>query len=605
MKIPFTNIEIKQHDPQTIEVTKNYVDQLVGVDPTKSNARPSLDPSKITGDDNVIKQIQPLSYYTLYDVAEYSDILLTIHQNLRKAIFRYNYEVKENYAFKCNECHKEFQNPVDECDKCKSRDLKEPDVEEKKRLIKYSKSVNDNNQDLIRLSSELENDLNIVDNMYCVCIKDYYWNKDGSLVTEIPVEFIRADPRFMFIIADRKGRMGMDNSGNKLMFCPEHRDLLNSTTKICPQCGKEMFQAYYRGDMPEGGYIYYSKNEVFHTSKYKPTLLYGFSPIYACWMKIVTMMNMDNYIKNYYSKQRPPRGLLFINSSNTASVTKAWNWMLDEFKRNPHQIPPMVVEQHANSQSANNIQFIDFMRSLEEMQYTEVRDEYSRKIGACWGVMPLYQGDVSTGGGLNNEGLQITVTNRAIADGQGIYNDEFYPWYVKQLEVKDYHIDLNPNEEQDEIAKEQLIGQKINNAQMMQQLGFNVTYTEEEEFQYDPVDEPVEPPQGAGMGGESSPFGGNEGSSPFGNRSPFSPSQPTNQSASTNQPAPTNKATDMYLIKVRGKGKFCDIKSPQGNGHVVPLKYLKDSFAKKLIKAKELKITKQEMRKYIRKNEQC
>jgi len=90
------------------------------------------------------------------------------------------------------------------------------------------------------------------------------------------------------------------------------------------------------------------------------------------------------------------------------------------------------------------------------MQFIEMRNEFRRQIGALYGVMPLFQADVSTSGGLNNEGLQITVTNEAIEDGQAVFNDDYYPWVCDQLGITDYHIELNPHEEQDEIHDEEV-----------------------------------------------------------------------------------------------------------------------------------------------------
>lgn len=503
VKIPFTNLEFnfRKANPNTVEIDKNVLSQFIDTDKKFQGARAMLDPREVAGDDQVVIPMQPLPMQVLYETARYSDVLRTVHQSLRKEIFRLGYSVKEVFANKCNQCGKEFDNITEECDECHSTDMSEPDVEQKKTLIKFCKSCNDNHQDIIKVSEEINDDEEIIDDGYMLFVKDYYWGRDGMLIHSVPVELLRVDPKYIRLIADRKGRPGMNMNGQRLFVCLAHRNSVHMDIEKCPNCGRQMFPAYFRAEEPNGNFIYYAKEEICHKSKYNSSLTYGCSLIYSVWMKVVTLMNMDMYMKNYYTKQRPPRGLLFVNTPNMDSLTKAWGWMMEEFKKNPHTIPPIAVEQTAGSRG-NLVNFIDFMRSMDEMQFIECRNEFRRQIGACYSVMPLFQADISTSGGLNNEGLQITVTNRAVKDGQGIYNDEFYPWVCKQLGVTDYKIELNPNEEQDLVAKEDLRAKRIQNARMMQEMGFEVTLNEDEEFEYDPIDEPVEAPEPfAGMSG--------------------------------------------------------------------------------------------------------
>lgn len=507
MKIPFLNLDLKfrKADSSYVEIEKSQYEALYNVNEKFAGARTQLDPKSTLGDEQILIPWHPLPMDLVYDTAHYSDVLRTIHQNLRKEIFRHGYAVVENFANKCEDCGKEFKNQTDECDECGSRNMREPDLEQKKRLTKFCKNVNDNDQDIVQVSEEVENDHNIIDDGYMLMVKDYYWNGDMDLVGEVPVELLRSDPKFMRLIADKMGRPARNQNGDKIMFCYEHRHSIHPNGERCPQCKRQLFPAYYRSEQPDGKYIYYGKDEVCHKSKYNPSLTYGFSVIYAVWMKVITLMNMDQYMKNYYAKQRPPRGLLFVNTPNMDSLTKAWKWMLDEFKKNPHQIPPIAVEQAAGSKGSL-VNFIDMMKGLDEMQYIEVRNESRRQIGAVYGVMPLFQADVSQSGGLNNEGLQITVTNRAITDGQGVYNEGYYPWVCDQLDVQDYRIELNPNEEQDLQAKEELRSKKIDNAMKMQNMGFSVTLNEEGDFEFDPIEEPVDKPDPfagqMGAGGE-------------------------------------------------------------------------------------------------------
>ncbi len=532
MRIPFTKFEFKlrKADPDSIEINKDVLEQFIGTNERFKGARPMMDPKSTVGDEQILIPVHPIPLDIIADVAKYSDVLRTIHQNLRKEIFRKGYDVQENFSVKCAACGKEFKNVQTECDECKGVELREPDIEQRKKLTKYLKEVNDNQQDIINVYEELNDDLETFDDAYMLCVNDYYHTGDGELIASIPVEFLRTDPKWIRIIADKKGRPARNQNGDVLYFCPDHRNELLFNRDSCNICEKKTFLANYRGEEPEGKYIYYSKDEIMHKSKYNPSLTYGSSVIPAIWMKVVTLMNMDLYMKNYYSKQRPPRGLLFVNTPNITSLQKAWNWMLDQWKQNPHQIPPIAVEQVAGSKG-NLVQFIDLMRSMDEMQFIEARNEYRRTIGAVYGVMPLFQADISTSGGLNNEGLQITITNRAIKDGQGIYDDGFSPWVCERLGITDYSFPLAPNEEQDLMHKEELKAKKIENATRMQDMGFEVTLSEDEEFEYDPIDEAVSKPEGSfGLGG----FGQSGGLPPL----PGANRLPSQTSGDAKPPAP-------------------------------------------------------------------
>ena len=48
----------------------------------------------------------------------------------------------------------------------------------------------------------------------------------------------------------------------------------------------------------------------------------------------------------------------------------------------------MLVE---NTKGANPVQFTDFLKSPEEMQLIEFRNEARRSIGSLWGVLPVFR----------------------------------------------------------------------------------------------------------------------------------------------------------------------------------------------------------------------
>ena len=50
--------------------------------------------------------------------------------NLKQEVFRRGYVWEKAYEARCNDCGKEHKRPVQECSRCKSTDLKVPDVKQ-------------------------------------------------------------------------------------------------------------------------------------------------------------------------------------------------------------------------------------------------------------------------------------------------------------------------------------------------------------------------------------------------------------------------------------------------------------------------------------------
>ena len=115
--------------------------------------------------------------------------------------------------------------------------------------------------------------------------------------TEIK-EILRIDPPQVAMIADSDGRIGFDDKRNKVWVCPrfEHRDkrLLQPT---CERCGAEGIKAIievnsvYSLGIPQPKRVIYGEGEViWKAGKYRPALVYGYSPIYAIWSKAMTFI---------------------------------------------------------------------------------------------------------------------------------------------------------------------------------------------------------------------------------------------------------------------------------------------------------------------------
>jgi len=113
------------------------------------------------------------------------------------------------------------------------------------------------------------------------------------------------------------------------------------------------------------------------------------------------------------------------------------------------------------------------------MQYIAVRDEIRNRIAAFYGVSSIFMIDNGKSGGLNNEGLQILVTNRAVEFGQKVYTENLFPRMLKEMDVTDWKLTLYPNEEEDEITRLRRDEMEVNLAQRMAMLGYKPELLEE------------------------------------------------------------------------------------------------------------------------------
>jgi hypothetical protein len=106
-----------------------------------------------------------------------------------------------------------------------------------------------------------------------------------------------------------------------------------------------------------------------------------------------------------------------------------------------------------------------------------------KAIGVVYGVMPLWQGDVR--GGLANEALQITVTNRTIEVWHRVFNEKVFPWLARQLGVSDWKLELRPSEMRDEMSKLEIAIRKTQLAQALRGLGYKAVLRQMESGEID------------------------------------------------------------------------------------------------------------------------
>ena len=416
---------------------------------------------------------QGITLPALYAVSRENLILRTVIAKLNQEIFRRGYYWEKKFQFKCVDCGEEYKHEVTECQLC-GGELRKPDPNQlmyPKWLLEQTNSME---QSFMHVLNEIENDLNIVDDAFLILVKEYFVEPETSDIQFYRVkEVIRGDPIFMRIISDKRGVRG-----GRYKVCPLHRDQVSypGQDDKCTVCGNNMQDAHYANMAGSGKTQYYLEGEVLHLSKYNPSKLYGRSPVNTMWRQAMTLTAMDNYMYTAYQKRRSPKGIISVTTDNLESMKSFWKSVDEKMERDPHYIPKVGIESQTGRGGVNWVKFMD---TLEEMQYIAVRDEMRNRIAAFFGVSSIFMVDSGKSGGLNNEGMQILVTNRAVEFGQKVYTQVLFPRMLKEMQVTDWKVTLYPNEEEDEITRLRRDEMEVNLAQRMAMLGYKPELMEE------------------------------------------------------------------------------------------------------------------------------
>ena len=428
----------------------------------------------------------------IYHIVQQSTIVRTCITQLKQEIFRRGYTWEEKFVLKCQDCGKEHASPVKQCSDCNSTNLKKPDPKQ----LEYAKKfldgyVNGAEQLFIDVLKELEDDLNIMDDAYLVIVKEYYLDNDSKVRMHRIKEVFRGDPITMHIFSNQLGERGKGG-----FVCLRHRDRVHThQTELCETCNSELYPVHYVNRV-NGEEQYFVKGEVVHFSKYSPSRLYGMSPIITLWNNVTTLIAMDNYVNSSYTKARMPKGLLAVQTRNMDSMKSFWRGVKEKMEQDPHFIPVMGIESEGGKGS---VEWVKFMDSLKEMDYISVKDDLRDRISGFYGVSKVFMNDASASGGLNNEGMQILVTNRAVEMAQTTWNNYVFPFVTTQFGISDWELKLPPSEEEDEIAVLRKREMEVNIAGSIKNLGFEVDMDDEGRFTYtkpEPKEEEGSPKEG-------------------------------------------------------------------------------------------------------------
>lgn len=500
---------IRKITGQTVQIfsDEDFIHQSRSIDmllKQMGTPAPTVETPDMVAEADIRLPRMPVNQRLFYEMRWNSVILRMICLKLKQEIFRETmkegFEWEPTFKAKCGSCGKELQESPKQCIYCQSTNLIPPDPAQKFLWEKWLINANKAEQTLLEILQELEDDLNTADDLYLVCIKDYLVSPEGELTGKLK-EIMRGDPATFRIVGDITGRRG-----GKYFVCPLHRE--ENVAEQAGQCGwtdpktqrvcgLKLHDVHYV-ETETGGKTalqYYIAGEVIHTSKYEPSRLYGISPVFTLWINARTLILMDRYAENLFEKGRL-KGVLAVMSDNPKAIKKWWSQTQDRLRKDPHYLPLVAISSDENK---GRVEFIKLMDSLKETEASEYKKELRINIAALYGISPIFQADVSTGGGLQNEGLQITVTDRAVDHGQAIYHNKIFPKLCQFLGITDWKPKLRPSREMDEMAELQRMDQKVITAEKMLQLGFDVKF-EDEKFMFSGEVKQKEESLGPGQG---------------------------------------------------------------------------------------------------------
>jgi hypothetical protein len=411
--------------------------------------------------------LQGITIPALYAAAYECMVLRSILNHLCVETFRKGWQWKAKFVVKCTACDEEYQQEVERCRKCEG-EVRKADRSELDYADVVLRNENRMAQDFLDVMREIEMDLNIVDDAYLILTKEYFIDPKSKAPLFYRVkEVSRADPIFMRMVADKRGVKGANQYTSLIdrSFRTSDRDA------VCPTTGLPVVPVLFMNLAGVGNGQVYTKGEVIHFSKWAPSKLYGRSPVATMWRQVNTLIAMDNYVYSAYQKRRMPRGVMVIKSSNMETVERTARNIQEHLERDPNYIPTIGVETESGR---GGLEYVRMMDTLEELQYIPIKDDIRQRISAFYGVSNVFMNDVS-GGGLNNEGMQIVVSNRSVAYSQSVYNRLLFPKLTEAFGLTEWEITLSPHEEEDEIMQLRRDEMAIRNMMQMKQAGYNAT----------------------------------------------------------------------------------------------------------------------------------
>ena len=444
-------------------------------------------------------------YVLAYQVTEIRSVVLAILREVFRKGFS-NWQQK--YVRKCIQCGKEFEEEEDEhCDDCFAFEIVQQEVYDSeydeivsKNVRKYKRdnagnkipvgttvpdftqqkafdvlvgNANSFHQSFSDVLNEFMTDILIADDGFLLFNKEYEIDPVNGRITKSKIfEVTRLHPALTEYDIDRKD--GLPERSHFL--CPIHREQQTHTAPgRCDVVAAEgfrcnakllpaMFRYYWRGR-----YRYYLADEICHASFFNPSKTYGYSPVLTVFEKVLSLVGADRTLYRYWYERRIPPGLLITYTDDPESLETEIERIKTQMLNDPNTFPWVAASARNNRGKTD---FVKLAYTFQELDYLPVRQEIRDRVAMLWGVTPLFSGDASSVGGLTRESAQTDMHNKLIESYQNVINHTIIPFMLKQLDISDWTIHLQPPQEETEEIQLSIEKLRLENASMMMQLGY-------------------------------------------------------------------------------------------------------------------------------------
>jgi hypothetical protein len=364
--------------------------------------------------------------------------------------------LKPRFAKKCEECGTELQESPgnDVCPACGNETLRGPDPEEKREAEELFENVNREGQSLRELAKYCEPDQWTAGVSTIVIQYEYHiarnsaFFEDGEVISKEPEELVYGDPATIKPVVDENRRIG-----GVWWACPLHRDDVvdcdnhEGGHRRCEECGAELQEVFFveeRGR--DDDQAYYFRDEIVTWAYPMPRLsdLDGLSPLSGVMLRQIILEMMHRYGAAFFDPDadRLPNQLMILHTTNPDQ----WQNEMERIREedDPYDSPILTNQFSPNNASTPEVQVVDAMPDDLLGQSDAIKQDYKEDIRQAVGISNIHDSDLSDAGGLNNEGLQLEVTDRSIASQQHDYVEGWLDTLAKRLGIDDWYIDFLP-----------------------------------------------------------------------------------------------------------------------------------------------------------------
>lgn len=416
--------------------------------------------------------------------------LSTTIKKFRDEMYRNQFPVLvPAFEAKCTECGTEYEDETDECEICGHTEFAEPSPRQKRRAKRFFRSVNKESQSL-RALMEYEEDYQSFRGVSIIVARKAYEKRRkgtqiggtiiGGKYEAVPdtdagpngtVEFVHADSRVILPITDAQNRLG------GAWICPFHREEFWEREEIepgettCPKCDTLLQEAGYAevdGTNSDQITNLYLTDEVIDWARHFPEHngLDGRSPV----LPMIKLQAIVQFVREYE--------ISVLNGENTDRLP---NKFVVAYGPNVRQNLAASLDENSDKSAWETgevyfdgpaedveIDIIDVTPGGVIENREAVIERQQSQIRAAFGVSDAMENELSDAGGLNAEGTQIEITNRAVASAHQDTEDKALSKIEDTVGLTDWDIKfVDPKREDNELT----VGDKAQAIAAAQQAG--------------------------------------------------------------------------------------------------------------------------------------